>query len=514
MSEETQNILDCLDDMIVIVDSSLVVQRMNRLAYETLAVEYREGGSHSEALGKPLQFTLKDNEFFTRIESALQQVIGGQSESYIEQLPFVMGEGTGFFKVTIFPRKNNGEINGAILVFADLFYEKELQEQLLQTEELFTFKEVLLGAANELNNLLTIIASSATLIQNRPGIEERLVADISMVGEQTMRAKGIVANLLTLAKKHDSKVGRIDINQIIQKTFEIRQYELTVNNLLIEFDLNEVPVTVGDSYRIQQLILNLLNQAMESIITSGLTGTIKISTSIEEEMIKLTVADNGPSFPEQDLGQIFNAFYANPEAERKVSMGLSICRRIVSEHGGQIGVVNVFPRGAQFSVYLPIIDPAHHGLHEETPDETLKGGAGVEGARSIYKKIMVVDDEEGIRMVLSQLLEALGYEVILSADGRMALTQVIKEKPDAIISDMRMPHVNGKTLFKAIQKINPKLAANMMFITGDVVRNDSSSFLNEYNLPYLNKPFMLNDLEMGLDKLATTADSRMNLNVV
>ncbi|MDL5055015.1 response regulator [Oscillatoria laete-virens NRMC-F 0139] len=160
------------------------------------------------------------------------------------------------------------------------------------------------------------------------------------------------------------------------------------------------------------------------------------------------------------------------------------------------------------------MDPQQYGIAADTPDETLKSGGGVQGSRSIYKKIMVVDDEEGIRMVLSQLLEALGYEVVLSADGRMALTQVIKEKPDAIISDMRMPHVNGKTLFKAIQKINPKLAANMMFITGDVVRNDSSSFLNEYNLPYLNKPFLLNDLEMALDKLATTADSRMNLNIV
>jgi len=512
--EDSQYLLDCLDDMLVIVDSSAVVTQMNRSAYETISQDYVEGGDVRQAVGKPLQFTLKDSEFYINIEEPLQQVISGQLENYRNQLAFNSGGTTGFFQITIFPDRDTTGITGAILTFKDLFYEKELQEQLLQTEELFTFKEVLLGAANELNNLLTIIGSSANLIQSRPGIDEKLFSDITMIGDQTLRAKGIVSNLLTLAKKHETKVGRVDLNQIIQKTFEIRQYELTVNNMLMEFDLNEVPLTVGDSYRIQQLILNLMNQSMESIIMSGLTGTIKISSGMEGDMLKLAISDNGPAFPEADLPQIFNAFYVNPACERKVSMGLSICRRIVAEHGGQISVKNVFPRGAEFIILIPVMDPQQYGIVSDTPDETLESGDGTHGAREIYKKIMVVDDEEGIRMVLSQLLESLGYEVILSADGRMALTQIIKEKPDAIISDMRMPHVNGKTLFKAIQKINPKLAANMMFITGDVVRSDSSSFLNEYNLPYLNKPFMLNDLERALDKLATTADARMNLNVV
>ncbi|MDL5055014.1 ATP-binding protein [Oscillatoria laete-virens NRMC-F 0139] len=343
--EETQHLLNCLDDMIVVVDPSLTVQQVNRLAYETLAADYQEGTDPAACVGKPLQAFFRDGEFFLRVENALQQVMAGQLESFNEQISFATAESTGFFKLTVFPNVQGGQITGAIMVFNDLFYEKELQEQLLQTEELFTFKEVLLGAANELNNLLTIIASSATLIQNRPGIDEKLVSDITMIGDQTLRAKGIVANLLTLAKKHESKIGRVDINQVVQKTFEIRQYELTVNNLLIEFDLHEVPLTVGDSYRMQQLVLNLMNHSMESIITSGLTGTIKMGTYMEGDMIKLVVSDNGPSFPEQDLPQLFNAFYANPDSERKVGMGLSICRRIVSEHGGQISVKNVFPRG-------------------------------------------------------------------------------------------------------------------------------------------------------------------------
>lgn len=505
--------IDCLEDMIVVIDPSLVINQINKLGYESIIQGAQEGGDPASVIGHPLNEVIRDSDFLLKIQDPLSQVLSGAVGNHRCQESFAMGETVGFFQVTIYPSKDGNTLTGAILILSDLFYEKELQEQLLQTEELFTFKEVLLGAANELNNLLTIIASSVTLFQAREGLEDKVREDMTMVGDQTMRAKGIVSNLLTLAKKHESKIGRVDINQIIQKTFEIRQYELTVNNLLIEFDLNEVPLTVGDSYRIQQLVLNLLNHCMESVISSGLTGTIKMGTGMEGDMIKLTVADNGPSFPENDLPQLFNAFYINPECERKVGMALSICRRIVSEHGGEISVSNSFPRGAEFKVLIPVMNPVDYGLSAETPDEMNSSGAEV-GARTRYKKIMVVDDEEGIRMVLSQLLEALGYEVVLSADGRMALSQVIKEKPDAVISDMRMPHVNGKTLFKAIQKINPKLAANMMFITGDVVRTDSSGFLNEYNLPYLNKPFMLNDLERALDKLASTAEARMNLNIV
>ncbi|MDX2225547.1 MAG: ATP-binding protein [Verrucomicrobiae bacterium] len=510
-----QSVIDDLDVMLVILDPALTVLACNQSAVETL-IKGGEANPPQSLVGQALPSIIADEAAFEKLSPLIMELLSGQRPSYSEQLSFQGPQGSNFIKAEGFPLidRESNSIVGVTLAFTDLFYEKQLEAQLLQTEELFTFKEVLLGAANELNNLLTIIATYTVLMTSRSDMAANLVEELNRISEQTHRAKAIVSNLLTLAKKHDyNKVQRIDLNAIIQKTFEMRQYELTVNNMLMEFDLQELPFTVGDPDRIQQLVLNLINHCMESIIATGLTGTITLKTYVNEEGIHMDVSDNGPQFAEADLSNVFNPFYTHT-GERKIGMGISICRRIVSEHGGEIVVANNYPRGGTFNTRLPVVDPSDVNIDDGAPVNVSAHANRVEGARSKYKKIMVVDDEEGIRTVLQQLLEALGYQAIVSGDGRVALSQIIKDQPDAIISDMRMPNVNGKTLFKAIQKINPKLAANMMFITGDVVRTDSSGFLKEYNLPYLNKPFTLEDLEIALDHLATTEAERLNKAVV
>ncbi|MDZ4815889.1 MAG: ATP-binding protein [Verrucomicrobiota bacterium] len=509
ISPEFQAVIDTLEVMVISVDPSLNVSVINKAALEKFLKLDPATIDASSFLGQPLQNIIQDMAMLDRMNGPMQEILQAARSSYREEMSFHNSDQTYYLEIQGFPWVLNGQIIGVNLMISDLFYEKELQGQILQTEELFTFKEVLLGAANELNNLLTIIASYAMLILNREGLEPKMLDEMTKVSEQTHRAKGIVANLLMLAKKHEASIDRVDVNVQIQKVFEMRQYELSVNNLLMEFDLQSIPETAGDQYRVQQLILNLINHCMESIIATNMTGTVKVNTCMEGDLIKFTVSDNGPQFPEEDLPRLFDPFFSSQKSERKISMGLSICRRIVEEHYGKIKVANVYPRGAEFTILLPVQDVSN--IDSSTPEEMVAlNAAANKGSRTRYKKIMVVDDEEGIRIVLSELLEALGYEAIVSGDGRLALSQIIKDKPDAIISDMRMPHVNGKTLYKAVQKMNPKLAANMMFITGDVVRSDSSGFIKENNIPHLNKPFTLSDLETSLDHLASTEADRLN----
>ena len=344
----------------------------------------------------------------------------------------------------------------------------------------------------------------------RVGTDQKQADEMTKVNTQIQRARGIIADLLLLAKESGNLFGRVALNPIIQSVANMRKYELGVNNLQFELELEEVPDVAGDPHRLHQMILTLLNHCMAGIISSGRSGKISVRSYAQEHYVHIIFSDDGPPFDPDELSHIFDPFYKPTLSERKNNIGLNIARRIAREHSGDLIATPLESRGLQFMTIIPItevsdLEPVEFNLFQAENQSLGSNGA----ATAKYKKIMIVDDEAGLREVLAELLQVMGFDPVACGDGRQALSMIVREKPDAIISDMRMPFVNGTTLYKAVKGMNPRLAANMLFITGDVVRTESTEFLKENNLPHLNKPFTLTQLVHALDFLAQTEDQRL-----
>ena len=508
--EDFLDVLDRSDVMVLFLGQDLKVVQMNQTVVSNLLILQGQQMMAGDYLGKPLSDLFPDEKACEWLLSTLRGVLDGTHPHLKEEMVMQAGGMKFYLEVQAYLKNFESMGPGLVLTLKDLYFEKKLIKQLQQAEDLFTFKEVLLGASNELNNLMTVISSSSDLIASRSEVSEQLREELGKVGGQIERARKIVANLLMLAKESRQTVGRLNLNSQIHNVFQLRQYEMTVNNLSFELLLNDIPEIAGDPHRVYQLILNILNHCMNSIIASGLAGVIKCYTGVEGESVRLSIFDDGPCFDEAELQRVFEPFFIPVTSERKVGMGLSVCRRIAEEHNGKIFVQNLSPRGVEFTVMFPITDVSDMMLAEtQIFSRGFKFLAQRGKAEAKYKSIMVVDDEDGIREVLVELLESLGYKALTCSDGRRAVSTILKERPDAVISDIRMPFVNGKTLFETLRKLNPKLAANMLFITGDVVRSDSADFLRQNNLPHLNKPFTLDELVKALDYLAETEAERM-----
>jgi len=254
-------------------------------------------------------------------------------------------------------------------------------------------------------------------------------------------------------------------------------------HLRLEPDLPEVRV---DGNQMQQVFVNLINNAAQAIQASGREGGIWIDATRWLDGVAVIIEDDGPGVPEPLAEKIFEPFFTTKPEGQGTGLGLSICQGIVREHGGRITLCKRAGRGAAFRVDLPGASTPGHVPQEATPADT--GSLG----------ILVVDDEPHILHYMRATLEAWGHRVAVAADGQEGLLRARTEPYDVIITDVRMPHFGGRELYEALHRERPALAAKVIFSTGDTVRGDTLEFLESLDRPYLHKPFSLAQLRSAL----------------
>lgn len=371
-----------------------------------------------------------------------------------------------------------------LCLIRDATEEKQLQQQLVQSEKMAAIGQLVSGVAHELNNPLASIAAFAQLMisDNNLTAEDHHAAEV--ISNEAKRAARIVHNLLTFARQHKAEKTFADINQVVENTLELRGYDLSVRGIdLVRSYAEPPPSTMVDAYQLQQVILNLVTnaeQAMSSIERARQRLTVR--TRGEADTIRIEVEDTGPGIPPDGLERIFNPFYTTKPVGHGTGLGLSISLGIISEHGGRIWAENVPGGGAKFCIDLPRVAPAT-GKAEAASAPTL---AFTEGLR-----ILVADDDASIRQALSRFLEREGHGVVAVDSGSAAMTVARAESFDAVLLDMRMPDVSGKQVFEQWQREQAELARRVVFLTGDIVSTDLQQFLASTGRPFLAKPFEL-----------------------
>lgn len=390
-----------------------------------------------------------------------------------------------------------GVITGVRGITRDITDRIKIEQQLMIAGKLASIGELAAGVAHEINNPLTAIMGFSQLLIGEEGLPEHIKADLEKIYNQSQRAARIVQNLLTFARNYNPEKNIIDINELIQKTLEMRIYEHRVGNIEVVKDLQgNLPGVSADKNQMQQVLLNILINAEHSIIANQKTGSIKIATTQVEDKVRISIADDGPGIPREILNRLFDPFFTTKDVGQGTGLGLSVCHGIVTNHGGRIYAESVEREGATFVIELPKSKEGS-GKWEEEPAKLHKGM----NSASTGKNILIVDDETVIRDILKRVLSEHGYRIDAASSGQEGLEKIEGLEYDTYLLDIKMPGVDGRDMYEIIKARYPHLAGRVIFITGDTISKATLDFLESTGRKYFSKPLDFVKLVNTVDKL-------------
>jgi len=406
---------------------------------------------------------------------------------------------------SISPMRNAaGRIIGMRGITRDITDRIKIEQQLLMAGKLASMGELAAGVAHEINNPLTAIMGYAELLFSDQSLPPEIKEDLGKIYNQSQRAAKIVQNLLTFARGYKMEHKLININELIIKTLDLRSYKHRVTNTSVSMNFDpEIPEILADESQIQQVLLNLIVNAEQAVALNKSGGKLNITTTHENNVVKISVADNGFGIPEKYIDKIFDPFFTTKDVGQGTGLGLSVCHGIVSEHEGTIYAENLEDGGAIFTVELPAAEKAPQAAIECTERSDLD-----KQRHTARNKVIVVDDEEIIRDILTRILSEHGYEVDTAASGVEGLHKIEQEKYDIYLLDLKMPGIDGQELYEKILAIGPSDMANrVIFITGDTITKSTMEFLESTGRIYFNKPLEFTKLINSMQEIISSYET-------
>jgi PAS domain S-box-containing protein len=376
------------------------------------------------------------------------------------------------------------EVAGTLWIGRDVTELRTAQMQLAQAEKLSTIGEVISGVAHELNNPLSGVLGYSQLLMARHS-QSPFVRELEKINDSALRCQKIVRNLLSFARASKPERKRLGINGIIEKALDIKRYNLHVNNVEVVKELDpELPCTMLDFHQIQQIFLNLVNNAQHAMAaTRERPSRLTIRTSFADGKVRAELSDNGEGMSKETLGRIFDPFFTTKEQGEGTGLGLSISYGIIKEHHGSISAHSRKGEGSTFVVEIPVLQAEE----EQDGDAGYEAGSVITEPR-IGRHILVVDDETMIQDLLMDTLEDLGHKVDTAANGDEACRKISAAGYDLVITDVRMPRMDGMSLYRNILSMRPELKGKIIFITGDLIDTDTTRFLAETEARTIPKP--------------------------
>ena len=258
----------------------------------------------------------------------------------------------------------------------------------------------------------------------------------------------------------------------------------------------DLPPLAGDAHQIQQMLLNLVSNAHHALSDAPPPKRISISTRHDAEAgrIVLIVADSGPGIAPATRARIFDPFFTTKPPGKGPGLGLSLCRGIVESHEGTIEAESPSAGGALFRIVLPIGSPPR-----EPSDDAAALAVSRRPARE--RRILVVDDEPAVAELIAEFLSDEGHEVDIAEHGKAALLKMETTRYDVVLSDLRMPELDGPGLYRAVTERFPELTERFIFVTGDSLTPEARHFLDRSTAPHVSKPLSIDELHQAVQKI-------------
>jgi signal transduction histidine kinase len=378
---------------------------------------------------------------------------------------------------------------------------KNTQEQLIQSEKLSGVGEFVAGVTHELNNPLAAVMGFSEMLKDAD-VDVKHRRYLEMIHKSAHRCQKIVQSLLSFARRHQPERTAVSVNNLIGSVLEIVQYQLRTSNIEVITRLDQnLPVVFADPHQMQQVILNIVNNARQAIEANQPQGCIKIITEASESNVRIIIQDSGPGIPEENLRRIFDPFFTTKQVGQGTGLGLSLCYGIVKEHGGTITPLSRRGEGATFIIELPV----SHSSGDTTKVSRKHEAGSLDSNEGAGTKILVIDDEELILNMIREGLTRHGYEVDVAADGATALLRLKQSHCDVVFCDWKMPGLNGRQVYENLRIDNPGLCQRVVFVTGDVINQQMREFLEGESRPCLAKPFTFEELRDAIKVVLAAA---------
>jgi signal transduction histidine kinase/ActR/RegA family two-component response regulator len=370
----------------------------------------------------------------------------------------------------------------------------QARQQVIQSDKLSALGQLIAGVAHELNNPLTTVIGRAEIMLGQTE-DEKTVRNLEQILTQGQRAAKIVKNLLSFARETSPEKQLSDINKILNNVLEIMEYDFRVSNIEVKAQLDpELPQTMADANQMQQVFVNIVNNAQQAMKEKDKPGGLTVRTTHHADRLRVEFTDTGPGIPLDQQEHILEPFYTTKSESKGTGLGLSISYGIVKAHGGNIEFRSSEGEGSTFVVDLPIVEEPTAPSVEETHEIDL--------AKLDIQKVLVIDDEEGINELITEILTGEGCEVVTVTNGELALEKIEAEVYDLIVCDLRMPGMDGTEVYNQVEQTKPELAGRFLFLTGDI-SDETREFLERMAKPHLMKPFTRETFMEAVERACT-----------
>jgi signal transduction histidine kinase len=349
------------------------------------------------------------------------------------------------------------------------------EARLLEAERLAGIGSLLSAAAHELSNPLEVISGNVALL--REAAEgEPAAAQVESIAEAGEHCDRIVDSLLELARRHPPGRQMVSLNEIIQGALPLLSYQFRIHEVDVALDLSpDLPRLWADPHQLRQVVVSLSANADQAMRHTPPPRRLRVATRpLAPGSVLLEVADSGPGLPPDHPDRIFQPGVTARPVGEGTGLGLPVCRRIVEWHGGALLAESAPGQGAVFRIELPV------------------GTMPMESARAaiLGRRILIVVDEPQVATVLAEILTLEGHHVDIAPHGLAALAKLREHPYELIMSDVRMPDLDGPGLYRELLRREPELARRFIFIMGDVRDRNVAAFVKATGARCLRKPFL------------------------
>jgi signal transduction histidine kinase/CheY-like chemotaxis protein len=370
----------------------------------------------------------------------------------------------------------------------------ELAAKLVQSEKVAAMGSLLAGVAHELNNPLSVVLGQTALLHELT-LTGPVAARAEKITQAAERCTRIVRNFLALARQHPPERQRVWLNQVILEAVELLAYPLRVDTVEVQLALaDDLPSLWADPHQLHQVVVDLISNAHQAMRETALPRRLTVTTRFHRSAarISLEVADTGPGVPPEIQARIFEPFFTTKPLGVGTGLGLPLCQGVIEGHGGTICLASTVGQGAVFRVELPV--EAGPVTAPETHD--------AEAPPSIQGKvILVVDDEPEIAEMLADMLAVHGHRVETAGNGAIALEKLRQHAYDVILTDLRMPELDGPSLYRQVERDHQALCRRFIFLTGDTLSPAMQAFVEQTGAPIVSKPFTPEEVRRAVQQV-------------
>lgn len=355
------------------------------------------------------------------------------------------------------------------------------RDMLHQREKLAALGSLLAGVAHELNNPLSVVVARAAILEEGEDPATRGAA--SKIRTAAERCARIVRTFLAMARQQQPERSPVEIGEVIAAALELTGYALRTSGVEVRLDLAaDAPRVLGDGDQLHQVFMNLIINAQQAMQEQATPRVLRLRSHFDASAgtVTIEVADSGPGIPAALRSRIFEPYFTTKPMGSGTGVGLAVCLGVVEAHGGTLVAGGEEGAGAVFTIILPAASPAECLAVDGQPFQ----------AKVAQRAMLVVDDEADVREALAEILAGSGHRVAAAASGREALERMTRERFDVVLTDIRMPDLDGRALYREIERRWPDRTGQVVFVTGDTLTSTLRGFAEESGRPVIEKPFL------------------------